>query len=66
MPLGAWFQRMGTALNADRVGAVLGLILAILGLYFKMLIEERFMPEQFGPAYKAYALKAKKLIPFVY
>jgi protein-S-isoprenylcysteine O-methyltransferase Ste14 len=57
---------LGTTLNADRVGALLGLALVILALHFKMSVEERFMLEQFGPAYKVYALKVKRLIPFVY
>jgi protein-S-isoprenylcysteine O-methyltransferase Ste14 len=57
---------LGTALNTDRVGALLGLGLALLGLHLKMMVEERFMLEQFGQAYTAYARKVKKLIPFVY
>jgi protein-S-isoprenylcysteine O-methyltransferase Ste14 len=48
------------------VGAILGFGLVVIALHFKMLAEERFMLEQFGPAYIDYARRVKKLIPFIY
>jgi protein-S-isoprenylcysteine O-methyltransferase Ste14 len=57
---------LGTALTLNRGGAFLGLILIFMGFHMKMMVEERFMMEQFGNAYTLYSQKVKKLIPWVY
>lgn len=55
----------GVALEEGRWGALLGVALATVSFHLKMAMEERFMREQFGPDYDAYASRVKKLIPFV-
>jgi protein-S-isoprenylcysteine O-methyltransferase Ste14 len=57
---------LGTALAEDRVGSLLGSALMAFGLHFKMGVEERFMREEFGGGYSAYARKVKKLLPWIY
>ena len=41
-------------------------ILLLPGLAYRMKVEERLLSEQFGDEYRAYALKTRKLIPFVW
>ncbi len=56
----------GTALETGEYRALLGLAVAFYGWRMKSLMEERFMSEQFGPAYSDYKRRVKALIPFVW
>jgi protein-S-isoprenylcysteine O-methyltransferase Ste14 len=56
---------LGTALAVGQWRALLGLALIAAGLLRKLMIEERFMSEQFGDAYARYRAEVPALIPFV-
>jgi protein-S-isoprenylcysteine O-methyltransferase Ste14 len=55
----------GTALVVDRWRALIGFVILIAGLVYKMRVEERFMAEQFGDAYARYRAEVPALIPFL-
>jgi protein-S-isoprenylcysteine O-methyltransferase len=57
---------LGAAVDVARVGALLGVALAVLGLRMKWRIEEQFMETQFGAEYLDYKRHVKALIPFVW
>jgi protein-S-isoprenylcysteine O-methyltransferase len=57
---------LGAAVDVARVGALLGVALAVLGLRMKWGIEEQFMVGQFGAEYLDYKRHVKALIPFVW
>jgi protein-S-isoprenylcysteine O-methyltransferase Ste14 len=48
------------------VEPALSICLALLGLAYRMKIEERLLTEQFGDEYRAYAGRSKKLIPGIW
>lgn len=56
----------GEAIAVGSLGAMISLPLFVLGLWLKLRIEERFLREQFGAAYDAYARRSKALIPFIW
>jgi protein-S-isoprenylcysteine O-methyltransferase Ste14 len=56
---------LGTAVALGEVRGVLALLLAFVGWFTKSQTEEKFMSEQFGPAYVRYRQEVKRLIPFV-
>jgi protein-S-isoprenylcysteine O-methyltransferase Ste14 len=56
----------GVALEDGELRSLLGLAFVAVAFHMKMRVEERFMREQFGAEYGAYAAEVKKLIPFVY
>jgi protein-S-isoprenylcysteine O-methyltransferase Ste14 len=41
-------------------------VLLLPGLAYRMKVEERLLTEEFGDEYRAYALKTRQLIPFVW
>jgi protein-S-isoprenylcysteine O-methyltransferase len=57
---------LGAAVDCARVGALLGVALAMLGLRMKWGTEEQFMVRQFGAEYLDYKRHVKALIPFVW
>jgi protein-S-isoprenylcysteine O-methyltransferase Ste14 len=56
---------LGTAIAVGRTRAALALGLALIGLWLKLSIEERWMVETFGSAYRDYQTEVAALIPFV-
>ena len=51
---------------ASLIGLIAIPVLLLPGLAYRMMVEERLLTEQFGDAYRAYALKTRQLIPFVW
>jgi protein-S-isoprenylcysteine O-methyltransferase Ste14 len=41
-------------------------VLLLPGLAYRMRVEERLLTEEFGDEYRAYALKTRRLIPFIW
>jgi protein-S-isoprenylcysteine O-methyltransferase Ste14 len=52
-----------TAIAHDSLGGLLGVGLILLGLVFKLRLEEQFLETQFGAAYDAYKKDVPALIP---
>lgn len=48
------------------IGLIAILVLLLPGLAYRMKVEERLLILQFGEDYRAYALKTKRLMPFVW
>jgi|SRR5208283_1263142 len=57
---------LGSALARGEWRGVLALAIAFLALWRKLRLEERWMREQFGPAYEAYRQRVAALIPFLF
>jgi protein-S-isoprenylcysteine O-methyltransferase Ste14 len=57
---------VGVAVNNGQWQSLLGLVLVAGSFLRKLAGEERFMRQQFGADYDAYASTVKKLVPFVY
>jgi protein-S-isoprenylcysteine O-methyltransferase len=57
---------LGTAVSQARMGALLGVAVAVLGWRFKSRIEEAFMEQEFGAEYAEYKRQVKALIPLVW
>ncbi len=56
---------LGSALACGEWRGVLAFALAAGALWSKLRLEERYMRQQFGDAYQAYARRVKALVPFV-
>jgi protein-S-isoprenylcysteine O-methyltransferase Ste14 len=56
---------MGSALAIGQWRGVLAVALAALAFWRKLRLEERWMQQQFGDAYRAYCRRVRALIPFV-
>jgi len=56
----------GSAFARGDVRGVLAFVIAFVALWRKMGVEERFMEERFGDAYRAYRARVKRLVPFVW
>jgi protein-S-isoprenylcysteine O-methyltransferase Ste14 len=56
---------VGCALALGAWRAIVGLVLIFVALWRKLSLEERWMHEQFGETYEAYARRVKALVPFV-
>lgn len=54
----------GTAVAVGNGRAIIGLVLVVAGFVRKLIIEEKFMSEQFGEAYARYRAEVPALIPF--
>lgn len=63
---GILFAFLGTALAQDQWRSALALVLMLAGLVYKLRVEERWMTETFGEAYRDYRRHTRALIPFVY
>ncbi len=55
----------GSAVARDEWRAVLGLVLAVAGLWIKLKLEEAWMSETFGEAYARYRREVRALVPFL-
>ncbi len=55
----------GSALARGEWRGVLAVVIVFVALWRKLRLEERWMREQFGPAYEAYSARVKALIPFI-
>ena len=62
---GLLFALIGSALARGEWRGVLGVALIFAALWFKLRLEERWMREQFGPAYEAYSRKVAALVPYL-
>jgi len=56
---------VGSALAVGEWRGVLAVALALIAIVHRILVEERFMREQFGTAYDAYAQRVRALVPGV-
>jgi protein-S-isoprenylcysteine O-methyltransferase Ste14 len=56
---------LGSAIAVGDWRAVLAMVLASLALWRKLRLEERWMLDRFGEAYRAYCRKVPALIPFL-
>lgn len=64
--MGALLALLGSALASGKLSAMLGFLLAIAALVYKLRIEERWMSAQFGDQYRNYQSASWALLPFVY
>ncbi len=63
---GILLAMLGAAMANGRVGALLGVVVAAVGLRMKSLVEEGFMEREFGEQYAEYKRHVKALIPLVW
>ena len=56
---------VGSAIAVGEVRALMAIVLAAVGIFFKIRVEEKFLLEEFGPAYLQYKKEVKTIIPFV-
>jgi protein-S-isoprenylcysteine O-methyltransferase Ste14 len=56
---------LGTAIMVGKWRALIGLALVAIAFVRKLLVEERFMAEQFGEDYARYRTEVAALIPFL-
>lgn len=56
---------LGSAVALGEWRGVIALVLAAIAFWIKLRVEERWMREQFGEAYTAYARRVRALVPFV-
>ncbi|WP_395673597.1 methyltransferase family protein [Inquilinus sp.] len=57
---------VGTVVAIDRWSAVPALAVIATVFLRKIVIEERFMAEAFGPAYAAYSRSTARLVPYLW
>ena len=56
---------IGSAVGRGEWRGVLAVFIAFLALWRKLRLEERWMREQFGDAYDAYARRVAALVPYL-
>ena len=56
----------GSALPRGDWRGVLAFVIAFVAIWRKLRVEEQFMEERFGDAYRAYRARVKMLVPFVW
>jgi protein-S-isoprenylcysteine O-methyltransferase Ste14 len=56
---------LGTAVVRGDIQGLVAVAIALIALWHKLHVEERFMEETFGGAYRDYRAQVKALIPFV-
>jgi protein-S-isoprenylcysteine O-methyltransferase Ste14 len=54
---------IGSALAVGQWRGVLGVGLVLIAVFHRIVVEERFMREQFGAAYDTYARRVRALVP---
>lgn len=54
---------IGTALAMGQWRGVLAVVLLLIAIAHRIVVEERFMREQFGTSYDAYAKRVRALVP---
>jgi protein-S-isoprenylcysteine O-methyltransferase Ste14 len=57
---------LGTALTSGKLSGLLGVLLAIAALVYKLRIEERWMTAHFGDDYRQYRQASWALVPLLY
>jgi protein-S-isoprenylcysteine O-methyltransferase Ste14 len=57
---------LGTAIAANRVGAMAGFLSVFAGVWIKLRQEEKLLLQHFPDAYSAYKARVKALVPFVF
>lgn len=57
---------LGCALAMDQWRGVLAFVIVLAGFIYKLRLEERWMLETFGDAYRDYRQHSRALIPFLY
>jgi len=57
---------LGTAIMTGQVKGFIALALTFFAFWHKSRFEEELMFREFGEQYKAYSLRVKKLIPWVF
>jgi protein-S-isoprenylcysteine O-methyltransferase Ste14 len=57
---------LGTALSQGTLGAVIGFLIILFGVLFKLRDEEVLMTEHFAEGYASYKKRTKMLIPFLW
>jgi protein-S-isoprenylcysteine O-methyltransferase Ste14 len=62
---GALLALVGTALAVDELRALIAIAPIFVGMLLKVRLEERWLREEFGARYDAYAARTKALVPFV-
>jgi protein-S-isoprenylcysteine O-methyltransferase Ste14 len=55
----------GSALARGEWRGALAVLIALLALWRKLRLEEHWMREQFGEAYRAYSRRVAALVPFI-
>jgi protein-S-isoprenylcysteine O-methyltransferase Ste14 len=56
----------GFLLCATNWAALAGVVPVLVGLLYRIRVEEQALSEELGDAYRSYASRTKRLIPFVY
>jgi protein-S-isoprenylcysteine O-methyltransferase Ste14 len=54
---------LGTAVLVGELRGLLALAIVAVSFWFKLQLEERWLGEQFGPAYADYRKRVKALVP---
>lgn len=62
---GLFLAFVGTVLAIAELRAVLGFALIAVSLWYKLLLEEKWMREQFGAKYETYSRRVAALVPYV-
>jgi protein-S-isoprenylcysteine O-methyltransferase Ste14 len=57
---------VGTGIERGTIGAFAGVAILATIVQFKSRLEERFMTEQFGDAYRKYRTEVRGIIPFIW
>jgi protein-S-isoprenylcysteine O-methyltransferase Ste14 len=63
---GMLLAAVGTVIAADRWATLIALALMAAAFLRKIVIEERFMRDAFGPAYADYSRATARLVPFLW
>ena len=63
---GLLLAAVGTVVAIDRWSALVALALMAAAFLRKIVIEERFMADAFGPAYAAYSRTTPRLVPYLW
>ena len=63
---GGLVAMIGTAIIIGEVRGIIALSLVLMAFLIKINLEERWLLERFGEAYRQYRKKVKALIPFIY
>jgi len=56
----------GALLAATNWAALVGVLPVLVGLLYRIRVEERALSDEFGEVYRSYARRTKRLVPFVY
>ena len=63
---GALLTLFGFLLCAGNWAALVAIVPPLIGLTYRIRVEERALSEQLGEAYVSYAARTKRLVPFIY